>query len=367
MQLEVPERKNDSGVFIIAEVGINHNGDLGRAAELVGAAVDCGADAVKFQHFDVDALASRQAFLAPYQAKSGSQRKTQREMLKRYEFSVAQQQTLKSLCDSNNVEYMATAFDAGSLGTLLTDIGVSRLKIASGEITNGPLLLQHASAGLPIIMSTGMASLQEVTQALKVIRRGIPSEVRQNKGDIRGEPQRENGLQRANGRVTLLQCTTAYPASLESANLRAMEAMRREFGCPVGFSDHTTGITAAVTAAALGATVIEKHLTLSQNDEGPDHKASLEPQQFKVMIEEIGRVMTSMGSPRKIAHPSEIANINVARKSLVATQKISRGQKFTEQNLTAKRPGHGMSPMDYWELLGKISTQDYEPGDMISE
>jgi len=357
----------ESKVFVIAEIGVNHNGDIGRARDLIEAAAESGAHAAKFQHFNAEALANQTASLAPYQIQGNGPSQTQRDWLKRFELSVDQQQELKSLCDKKNVEYMATAFDSGSLRTLLTKIGVSRLKIASGEITNGPFLLQHAIARLPLIISTGMSNLEEIRQALNIIEHGAVSDTSPAREVI--ESGVEEGQRRSDRRhsITLLQCTTAYPAPLESTNLRVMQKMREVFGCAVGFSDHTPGITAAVAATALGAAVIEKHLTLSCDDDGPDHKASIEPAQFKEMIQAINNTTMSLGDNRKTIDQSEIENQRVARKSLIAMQKIKKGQKFTKENLGVKRPGTGISPMFYWEFLGKVSKANYESGDLIVE
>ena len=366
-------------VFIIAEAGVNHNGDRDRALALVDAAADAGADAVKFQTFDADALAVANAPKAAYQNETTDAAESQLEMLKRLELPHNLHRELIERCAEREIQFLSTPFDSGSLRFLAEDLGLQMLKIPSGEITNGPLLLQTGMSGCKIILSTGMSTLNEVEQALGVLAFGMT--------EPGGKPSRaafaaafesEGGKAALAGKVTLLHCTTEYPAPVEDANLRAMETMRDAFGLRVGLSDHTEGTAVPIAAVAMGAEIIEKHLTLNRSLPGPDHKASLEPAELTEMIagiraaeeelsDGIRAVEYAMGDGVKHPQPSEMKNMAIARKSLVALKPIKAGEAFTEDNLGVKRPGTGASPMEYWERLDRMAERDFGTDETINE
>jgi N,N'-diacetyllegionaminate synthase len=324
-------------VQIIAEAGVNHNGSLERALALVDEAARAGADAVKFQTFRAEQVISRHAPKAEYQQRTTGNAESQLDMVRALELDAAAHRKLVARCRERNLEFLSTPFDLESVA-LLKELGVARLKIPSGEITN-PLLLRAAAAtGLPLIISTGMSTLGEIEAALAVV---------------------------GPAPITLLHCTTEYPAPLVDVNLRAMATMAQAFGLPVGYSDHTEGIAVSVAAVALGAVLIEKHFTLDRNLPGPDHKASLEPRELGELVASIRVVEEALGSPRKAPSPSERKNIAIARKSLVAARPIGAGEPFTRENLTVKRPGNGISPMRYDEYLGRPAARDYEEDELI--
>lgn len=354
---------------IIAEAGVNHNGDCGRALALVEAAVGAGADIVKFQSFRADKLATAVARKASYQEVTTGIEQSQLEMLRTLQLTEDDDRCIAAACAAANISYMSTPFDADSATHLVKNIGVSTLKVGSGDLTNAPLLLHLARFRLPIILSTGMGTLAEVEQALGVIAFGyIRDATAQPTAAAFSEILLDRGAwTELQGKVTLLHCTTEYPASAHSINLRAMETLRGAFGLPVGFSDHSRGIHLAAAAVALGATVIEKHLTLDRALPGPDHQASIEPDQFAAMIASVRDVELALGDGRKVPAAEEIANRNVARRSLVAAARIGRGEPFTLKNIAVKRPGNGISPDRYWELLGRPANRDYAPDDMIHD
>jgi N-acetylneuraminate synthase len=350
-------------IFIIAEAGVNHNGSLKTARQLVEVAAAAGADAVKFQTFKAENVISRYAPKADYQKATTGETESQLEMVRRLELDHSSHETLLACCQGANLEFRSTPFDLESV-ELLVKLGIARLKVPSGEITNAPLLLKMARTGLPMIMSTGMASLGEVEAALGVLAFGYLN--------WRERPLRE-GFSRAwreghgvlQEKVTLLHCTSEYPAPFKEVNLRAMETLARAFSLPVGYSDHTPGIAIPIAAAARGATVIEKHFTLDKDLPGPDHRASLDPGELTAMIQGIRQVEVALGTPHKLPAPSELKNRKVARKSLVAARSIREGERFTEENLTSKRPGNGISPMYYWDWIGKVSERDFQPDEII--
>jgi N-acetylneuraminate synthase len=356
-----------SGTFIIAEAGVNHNGSLEMAKELVYRAAEAGADAVKFQTFKAESIISRHADKADYQKKRTNATESQLDMVKKLELTASMHDELMEHCKKCNIEFMSTPFDLESVDLLVKQIGVYRLKVPSGEITNGPLLLKAARSGLPIILSTGMATLGEIEQALGVLAYGYtqtntPTSVR----DFEQAFSTQEGREALQNKVVLLHCTTEYPAPLQEVNLKAMDTLATTFGLPVGLSDHTTGIAVSIAAVARGARVIEKHFTLDRNLPGPDHQASLEPEELKEMVKAVREVEMALGTFYKVPTESERKNRGVARKSLVAACKIRKGEPFTYQNLTCKRPGTGISPMQYWEWLGKIAEKDYEADEVIS-
>ncbi len=355
------------GVYVIAEAGVNHNGSLERAMRMIDVAAESGADAVKFQTFHSESTISRFAPKADYQVKNTGVSESQLEMVKRLELGTEAHRELAEHAGRCGIEFLSTPFDLQSVDLLAKDIKVSRLKVASGEITNAPLLLHVARSGLPVILSTGMSTLGEVEEALGVIAFGYL--------DGRDTPGRERfkqayisapGQQKLEQNLVLLHCTTEYPTPFADVNLRAMDTLAAAFGLPVGLSDHTVGYSAAVAAAARGAVVIEKHFTLDKSLPGPDHVASLAPDELRAMIKAVREVELSLGTPRKLVATSESKNVAIARKSLVALRQICRGSLFTEANLGCKRPGGGVSPMLYWEYLGRVADRDYNPDEQIT-
>lgn len=350
-------------IFIIAEAGVNHNGSLEMARQLVAVAAESGADAVKFQTFKAENVICGSAPKAEYQKATTEAAESQLEMLQRLELDQAAHEELLACCRAKNLEFMSTPFDGGSV-ELLAKLGVARLKIPSSEITNAPLLLRMARTGLPIIMSTGMATLGEVELALGVLAFGYLGY-----GGRPSLPEFHRAWREGQGvlqeKVTLLHCTTEYPAPYREVNLRAMETLARAFGLPVGYSDHTPGIAVGIAAAARGAAMIEKHFTLDKNLPGPDHQASLEPEELQAMIRSIRRVQAALGSGLKIPTPSELKNKDTMRKSLATTRTIRKGERFSEDNLTSKRPGNGICPLYYWDWIGKEAERDFQPDEII--
>jgi N,N'-diacetyllegionaminate synthase len=328
--------------IVIAEAGVNHNGILDLAIELIDIAVAAGADYVKFQTFNADSLVVPSASKAPYQLAAGAEEESQLAMLRRLELNESEHRVLIEYCKNSGVGFLSTGFDAPSI-SMLWNLGQRIFKIPSGEITNRPLIEQVARFNCPIILSTGMSTLEEVSDALDVI-----------------EQQGTNRNQ-----VTVLHCTSNYPATLKSINLRAMDTMRREFGVNVGYSDHSLGISVSLAAVAMGATIIEKHFTADKSLSGPDHKASLDPDELKELVREIRELEVVLGDGIKVPSASEFENITVIRKSLVAQKEILKGELFTIDNLTAKRPGLGISPMKISRVLGATATRDYAIDEII--
>jgi len=354
--------------FIIAEAGVNHNGSPEMARRLIEVAVEAGADAVKFQSFRAEQLASATAPKAAYQNETTDAGESQLEMLRALELSVEQHDLAAAHCHENGIQFLSTPFDEARADLLVNRFDVPVLKVPSGEITNGPLLLHVARTQKPVILSTGMSTLGEVEKALQVLAFGYTHENGSpDDGRLRDVYASDKGQHVLLDKVTLLQCTTEYPAPAASVNLRAMDTMRAAFGLPVGLSDHTQGIEVAIAAVACGAKVIEKHFTLDRTLPGPDHAASLEPGELKQMIRSIRNVERALGSGRKHPSAAEKKNISVARKRLVAGRAIAAGERFSEGNLTAKRPGDGLSPMRYWALLGTEASKHYAPDDPITE
>lgn len=355
-------------ITIIAEAGVNHNGSVETAVRLIDAAARAGADAVKFQTFRAEKVAVPNAPEAAYQAENSARAETQCEMMKKYELDETAHQILMSHAQKDKIVFLSTAFDLQSL-YFLVSLGIPCLKIASGEITNAPLLLEAARSGKKILLSTGMAGLGEIEDALGVLAFGYLNP------EGTGEPPGRSAFRKAydsgKGRqflaksVTLLHCTTEYPAPFAGVNLRAIQSLRQCFALPVGYSDHTAGFAVPLAAAALGASVLEKHLTLDRGMPGPDHRASLEPREFAQMVEGIRQVELSLGSPVKAPAPCELRNREIVRKSIVAACPIEAGERFTSRNLTAKRPAGGRSPMEYFDLLGKRAGRAYGENEAI--
>lgn len=327
------------GIYIIAEAGVNHNGSFELACKLVDEAKKAGVDCIKFQTFKAEKLVSYSAKKAEYQKKTTGD-SSQQDMLKQLELSFDQFIQLKDYCDKVGIAFLSTPFDFDSLAFLDT-IEMPFWKIPSGEVTNYPYLVALAKTGKPIVMSTGMCTMEEIGQALKVLR--------------------ENGA----GEIKLLHCNTEYPTPFEDVNLTAMEDIRKTFSLEVGYSDHTKGIEIPVAAAALGAAVIEKHFTLDKNMEGPDHKASLEPDELAQMVCSIRNIEKALGDGVKRPSKSEEKNKPIARKSIVVQKHIAKGETLTADNLTVKRPGEGISPMQWENVLGTKAIRDFSPDELI--
>ncbi len=328
--------------LVIAEAGVNHNGDVGTAVELVARAAEAGADVIKFQTFDTAQLVARSAPKAAYQAARTGTAEGQYDMVRRLELSRDAHVSLLDACRAHGITFMSTAFDQGSLDLLIA-LGVERLKIPSGDITNLPLLRYVGGRGLPVILSTGMATIGEVETAVGVL-------------EVSGTPRE---------RITVLHCTTEYPAPFRDVNLNAMITLRDALKVSIGYSDHTPGIEVPIAAVALGATVIEKHLTLDRSLPGPDHHASLDPGEFAHMVRAIRHVEAALGDGIKRMATSEAGNRTVARRSIVAATPIAAGERFTIANLAAKRPAVGLSPMRWDEVIGRTAPRSFVPDELI--
>ena len=328
--------------LIIAEAGVNHNGDLDLAKQLIDVAADAGADLVKFQTFNANRQVTSTAKKADYQNQTTDSTESQHAMLRRLELTETMHHQLIAHCATRNIGFFSTGFDIESVN-LLVSLGQERFKIPSGEITNLPYLRHIGRLGKTVILSTGMATLGEIEAAIEVLEQA--------------------GMPRT--KLTVLHCTTEYPTTLTEVNLRAMQSIHTAFGVAVGYSDHTQGIEVAISAVAMGATVIEKHFTLDCNLPGPDHQASLEPAELKAMITAIRNIEIALGDGIKHLTPSEARNKPVARKSLVASRRIKAGEVFTAENLTAKRPGTGISPMRWDEFMGRAALRDFVADELI--
>lgn len=333
-----------SRVLIIAEAGVNHNGSIEIAKQLVDKAVEAGVDIIKFQTFKAEKLVSKSARQAEYQKKNIGNKTddSQLNMLKKLELSEKDHQILIDYCKQKGIQFFSTAFDMESID-YLHSLNLGLWKIPSGEITNYPYLKQVAQYHEPVILSTGMCEMEDVKAAMHVLL--------------------NNGVQK--NQVTILHCNTEYPTPFEDVNLLAMKELRDEFQTKVGYSDHTKGIEVPIAAVALGASVIEKHFTLDRNMEGPDHKASLEPNELKAMVSAIRNIEKALGSSQKTVSDSERKNIAIARKSIVAACPIKKGELLTENNLTVKRPGTGISPMRWEEVIGTKAVKDFGEEEMI--
>ncbi len=357
-----------TSTFIIAEAGVNHNGDLSRAVEMVEAAAEAGADAVKFQSFKAEKIATALAPKADYQLRNTGAAGGQIEMLKALELSDDAHHRLLAACQRANIEFMSTPFDTDSVRFLAGTLGVKRLKVASGEITNAPLLLEMARTGLPVILSTGMSTLEDVEAALGILAFGYTADGEAPSPDEFEKSFRsEAGQSSLRRNVVVLHCTSDYPAPPETIHLRAMRVLTETFSLPVGLSDHSAGIAVATAAVARGARVIEKHFTLDRSLPGPDHRASLTPAELTEMVAAIRTVEHALGSDEKLPGDSELKTRSAARKSLVALKPIAKGDVFDESNLGAKRPGTGVSPLAYWSYLGRCAARDYVADELIDQ
>ena len=329
-------------VFIIAEAGVNHNGNVEIAKKLVDAARNAGSDAVKFQTFKAEKTVSIFAAKAEYQKGTTEESETQLEMVKKLELDMNEHREIMSYCNQKGIMFFSTPFDLESVD-MLNVLGLGVFKIASGEITNLKLLEKIGSLNREIILSTGMADLTEIKDALTVLNEaGTPRE-----------------------KITILHCNTEYPTSMEDVNLLAMQTINKAFNTRVGYSDHTTGIEISVAAVALGATVIEKHITIDKNMNGPDHKSSLDPREFKEMVMAIRNIEVALGDGVKRASLSELKNKNIARKSIVAANDIKLGEIFSESNITIKRPGCGVNPMKWYNVIGEVAKRDFKEDEAI--
>ena len=329
--------------YIIAEAGVNHNGCLKLAQKMIDVAVDAGADAVKFQTFKAEKVVSRYAPKAEYQKKTTGADESQLEMVKKLELDEVAHKELLACCRSRNIQFLSTPFDLESID-LLNKLGLEIFKIPSGEITNLPYLRKIGALKKEIILSTGMSDLGEIENALNVLT-GTGTKLKD---------------------ITILHCHTEYPTPMKDVNLNAMQTIKYAFpGIHVGYSDHTEGIEVPIAAVAMGAAIIEKHFTLDKNMEGPDHKASLEPDELTAMVKAIRNIETALGTGIKKPSSSELKNKTIARKSIVAARNICKGESFTEENLTVKRPGTGISPMRWDEVIGQLVQKDYKQDDMV--
>ena len=360
-----PMAKTDR-TFVVAEAGVNHNGSLEQALRLVDVAADAGADAVKFQTFRADRLVSRFAPKADYQLQTTDAGESQLEMLRKLELSEEEHEILLHRCQEREVEFMSTPFDIESLRFLIDRIGIRHLKIPSGEITNGPLLLEAARSGRPIFLSTGMSTINEIEEALGVIAFGltVPG-VQPSTGAFSQAFRSTEGVRALQDNVVVLHCVTEYPAPAIDVNLRAMAVIGDRFPVKVGYSDHTLGISVALAAVAMGACVLEKHFTLDKNQPGPDHRASLDPSELNALIKGVREIGIALGEAKKAPTNSELKNRAVARKSLVAEGNIRAGDIYSAETLRAKRPGNGISPMRIWDVIGKAAPRDYAKDEPI--
>jgi N-acetylneuraminate synthase len=355
--------RRENAVFVIAEAGVNHDGELARALELVDIAAASGADAVKFQTFVPEALASGDADRAAYQRRNLPGDNSQLAMLRRLVLRHDDHHALVDRCRSRGIAFLSSPFDRRSADFLLTGLGLDTIKLGSGELTNAPLLWQVMQSPARLILSTGMATMDEVLTALGVCCLALdgiePMSASQCHEAFAAERLRD--------RVTLLHCTTAYPCPVDEVNLRAMTTLAEATGLPVGYSDHTRGIAVSVAAAARGACIVEKHFTTDRSLPGPDHAASLEPDELADMVRMIREVGLALGDADKQPTASERDNAPHARKSLVAAVSIRAGDVFSPDNLAAKRPGNGLTPLHYWSLLGRQARRDYAPDEAIDE
>lgn len=354
--------------YIIAEAGVNHNGSLEMAKELIKVAKDAGADAVKFQTFRAESLVTKEAMQADYQIENLGEATSQYEMLKKLELSFEEFISLKNYCDEIGIEFLSTPFDHDSVDFLIDELQMQTVKIPSGELTNSPFIHYIATKQRKIIISTGMATVDEIHEALAFIAYGLAKP----KADVSIESvysfyETKGAKDILEKFVTVLHCTTEYPAPVETINLKAINQLSEELSLPIGFSDHSQGITIPIAAISMGATVIEKHFTLNRTLPGPDHVASLEPPELVAMVDGIRQVERALGSGLKQPTVNELKNRVAARKSIVASVDIKQGELLKKTNITTKRPGNGISPSKYWSLLGEKANKSYQMDEQIDE
>jgi len=354
-------------IYIIAEAGVNHNGSMSMAFDLIHAAYESGADAVKFQTFKTDKLVTRGARKAAYQDENDNSTRTQAEMLKQLELTDEEFIELSRECERIGIDFLTTCFDSGSLEVICQEAKVRELKIGSGDITNLPLIIEHARTGLDIIISTGMSTLAEVEDALAALAFGYLSEkdAPESYDWLKLNYFSEEKLARVRDKITILHCVTDYPANHECLNLPAIPLMKLAYGMKVGYSDHSLGIEACCAAVALGAVCLEKHLTMDQELPGPDHKASSTPVEFKALVAAVRNLEKSVLAKVKSPTSREQANLEVARKYLVAARDIAEGEVFTKSNIDIKRSSHGLSPKNYWSLLGQKADRGFVRGEVV--
>ncbi len=359
---------NGKRCFVVAEAGVNHNGALDLALRLVDVAADAGADAVKFQTFKAERVIAENAPKAAYQTRTTGAGESQLDMVRKLELKREFHRPIAERCRARGILFMSTAFDEESARFLVDEIKVPVLKIPSGEVTNAPLLLTLARFDLPMILSTGMSTLAEVEAALGVLAFGLTRRQDPPSAAAFADAYASAGGRRALAdKVVLLHCTSEYPAAFDETNLRAMDAMREAFGLPVGLSDHTPGIAVPIAAVARGAVTVEKHFTLDRELPGPDHKASLEPGELAAMVAGIRAAEAALGRPVKEPTAAELRNRPVVRRGLVAARAIVKGETFTADNVAPKRPARGLSPMRYWDLIGRSARRAYAPDEPILE
>lgn len=354
--------------FIIAEAGVNHNGSMQLAKELIDAAASAGADAVKFQTFKADQLLLQDTPKAEYQIAQTPDSTNQFDMLQKLELSLDDHYQLSQYCRSKKIQFLSTPFDLESANVLLNQLKLRMIKIASGEMTNTPLLLKIARANKPVILSTGMSTLADIEFALSVLAFGYSDtqHLKPNKQHFYAAYRSQETRRLLRDRVLLLHCTSDYPAAYQEVNLKAMETLRHAFNLAVGYSDHTLGIEIPIAAVARGAVLIEKHFTLDRTLPGPDHQASLDPINLKLMVDAIRHVEIALGDGCKIPTESEYKNRSLVRKSLVALREIRQGEVFTESNLGLKRPGAGICGNQYWDWIGQVAQRDFIENDLIA-
>ncbi|MDK9695294.1 MAG: N-acetylneuraminate synthase [Siculibacillus sp.] len=352
--------------LIIAEAGVNHNGDIDMALELVDRAAEAGADVIKFQTFRADLLARPDAPKADYQERTTGRTESQYQMLKRLELSPEGHRIVMARCAERGIEFLSTAGETTSLDLLVKEFSQKRIKLGSGELTNAPLLLATARSGVEIILSTGMGTLGEVEEALGVLAFGMIGEGASSRSAFAATLHDPRAWEALGSRVTLLHCTTEYPAPIERTNLRAMETMERAFGLPVGYSDHSEGLAVSFAAVARGARMIEKHFTLDRALPGPDHAASVEPRELADLVRGIRAVESALGTGIKQPGGPELANRVIVRRSVVAARDLPQGHVLTEADLTVLRPGNGLSPMAMWDIVGSRLDRGVRAGEQIS-
>lgn len=356
-----------ANTFIIAEAGVNHNGSLEMAFQLIDAAIDAGADAIKFQTYKTENLVTRTANQAEYQEKNIGEVSSQFDMLKKLELSYDDFIQLKHYCDENKIKFLSTPFDLDSVDFLIRDLGLGLMKIPSGEITNGPYIYKIATYGVKVILSTGMATVDEIHNALAFLAYGYSKQVDVSFENAMAFYETKEAKQLLKDKVCVLHCTTEYPTPFDDINLNAMDSIKEGFHLPVGLSDHSEGILVPIAAVAKEATIIEKHFTLDKALPGPDHKASLEPPELKKMVKSIRTIEKTLGDSQKKPTNEELKNKDVARKSLVAAKPIKKGDVFTFENLAVKRPGTGVEPYYLWDYLGEESQSNYEEDEVIQK
>lgn len=354
--------------YIIAEAGVNHNGSMDLAKKLIDVAKDSGADAVKFQTYKTENLVTTSAKQASYQVKNLGEEMSQYTMLKKLELTFPQFKKLKEYCDQQKIEFLSTPFDFESVDFLVDELQLKTIKISSGDLTNSPFLHYIATKRIAIIISTGMATMEEIHDALSFLAFGLAHPTKEVTVErVKEFYHTEAAKKVLQNYVTVLHCTTEYPAPLKTINLQVMNTLREDLNVPIGYSDHSEGIAVPLAAAALGAVVIEKHFTVDKSLPGPDHVASIAPNELESMITGIRSIQEALGTSVKQPSTIELQNRRAARKSIVSKNRISEGQVITRECLSIKRPGDGMKPIDYWSLVGSRATRNYDIGDLLDE